>query len=223
MKNSKIYGIAIIIGTIGGIITMLFHPTGNDLLGQPDEIARRNELITVVVHSLAISSSPLLFFGLLGFSRRLGLQNPLVSAALVAYGFGTILVICAGVINGLVGPTLTRKINQADEATKMILSQIYANNYLLNQAFSKVFVVAAGFALIAWSICILKQGRLMTINAVIGLVIGFLSILGILSGHLTLNVHGFGLLIFAQSVWTILIAFFMIRSEKISESIQTEN
>lgn len=214
MKHSKIHGIALITGTLGGVITMLFHPTGRDLLGQPDEIAHRYELITITVHSLAITSLPIMFFGFLGFSRRLGLGNPLVSAALIAYGFGAIAVMCAGVINGLVAPVLMRKINEADEPTQNFLHLVLMNNSLLNQALTKVFVVAVGFALIAWSIHLWKKGRLMKITAVIGFIVSILSLAGIFSGHLKLDVHGFGLFIFAQSIWTILVAVFMIRTEK---------
>ena len=47
MKHKQIYGIALIIGTLGAVVTMIFHPTGHDLLDQPDEIVRRNELIAV--------------------------------------------------------------------------------------------------------------------------------------------------------------------------------
>lgn len=213
MKHSKIYGIALIIGTLGGIITMLFHPTGNDLLNQPDEIARRNELITTAAHSLAIFSLPLLFFGFLGFSRRLGLENPFNLAGLIAYGFGTIAVLNAAVINGLVAPTLTRKIIGADEPTQNLLRLILTSNFSLNQAFTKVFVVATAIALISWSICLLKKGRMMKATAIIGFAVGIFGILGILTGHLRLNVHGFGLFMFVQSIWTILIAVFMLRPE----------
>jgi hypothetical protein len=79
MKHSSIYGIALLAGSLGAVITIFFHPVGADLLGQPDEIARRNEMITIATHSVALFSSPLLFLGFLGFSRRLGLdRNKLV-------------------------------------------------------------------------------------------------------------------------------------------------
>jgi hypothetical protein len=223
MKHSKLYGFALIVGTLCGAITMLFHPTGRDLIGQPDEIAHRYELITVAVHSLAIFGLPVMFFGFLGFSRRLGLENPLVSAALIAYGFGAIAVMSAAVINGLVGPVLTGKINEADEPTRKLFHLMLMNNSLLNQAFTKVFVAAVGFALITWSIHLWNKGRLMQISAILGFVVGILSWSGIFSGHLKLDVHGFGLFTFAQSIWTLLVAVFMIRTEnKESDIISQE-
>lgn len=213
MRYSKIYGIALIIGTWGGIVTMIFHPTGHDLLNQPDDIARRNELIAAAVHILAIISLPIVFFGLLGFCRRLGLENPLVSLGLIVYGFGGIAVMSAAVLSGLVGPLLTRKILESDEAAQKILRAILMSNFQLNQGFTKVYVVAVAVAFMMWSILLLRNGRMMQITAIIGFVIGILSLLGIFSGHLKLDVHGFGLFTFAQSIWLILVAAFMIRSE----------
>lgn len=213
MKHSKIYGIALIIGTLGGLITMLFHPTGHDLLNQPDEIARRNEMIAAAVHVLAIISLPIVFFGLSGFCRRLDLENPLVSLGLIVYGFGAIAVMPAAVLSGLVGPVLTRKILESDEATQKILHLILMNNFQLNQGFTKVYVAAVAVAFIMWSILLLKKGRLMQAAAITGFIVGAFGLIGVFSGHLKLDVHGFGLFTFAQSIWLILIAVFMIRPE----------
>lgn len=192
---------------------MLLHPTGHDLLNQPDEIARRNEVIAVAAHSLAIFSLPLLFFGFLGLSRSLGFNNPLNLAGLIAYGVGAVAVMNAAVINGLVGPALTRKIIEADESTQIFLRLVLMNNLLLNQAFTKIFVIAASIALISWSVCLLKKGSLAQITAIAGFVVGITGLLGILTGHLRLDVHGFGLFMFAQSIWTMLAAVFMIGSK----------
>jgi hypothetical protein len=211
MKHSSIYGVALVVGSLSAIITMIFHPTGRDLLGQPDEIARRNETIAIAMHSLALFGVPLLFFGFLGFSRRLGLDHPLVSAAIVSYGFALLAGTCAAVINGLVAPAITRRILTADEVTQPLLRLILMNNTLINQAFDKIFIVSGSLAIIFWSACMIRVGRFARIVALLGIVIGLVCILGLFSGHLRLNAHGFGLLIFGQMIWTILIAVFLFR------------
>lgn len=203
MKHSSIYGVALIAGALGGIITMLFHPTGHDLLTQADQTARRNEMITVATHSLALISIPVSVFGFLGLSRKLGWERPLISAAFVAYSFGQVAVMCAAVINGLVAPVLTRQILTADESTQQILRSLLLNNSLLNQAFSKVFVVAESVAILLWSVCIMKSGRFAQSIGIIGYAIGISSLVALLFGHFRLNVHGFGLLVFGQATWSI--------------------
>ena len=215
MKHSSIYGAALIAGSVGMVVTMMFHPTGHDLLAQPDDIARRNEMITVATHSLALVSIPILLLGFQGLSRRLGGDSPLVAAALIAYAFGAVAAMCAAIINGMVAPVLTRQMLTADESARQLLHTILTSNGLLNQAFTKVFVVASSFAMISWSACILKGGRLAKSIGVIGCVVGFAGLVGLLSGHLRLNVHGFGLLIFGQSVWTILVGVLLARSDSL--------
>jgi hypothetical protein len=213
MKHSTVYSATLIIGALGAVVTMIFHPTGTDLLGQPDEIARRNEMITIATHSVALFSLPLLFFGFLGFSRRIGLNHPLVLAAIVSYGFALIAAMNAVVINGLVAPVITRQIITTDGTTREVLRMILMNNTLFNQAFDKVFIVACSYAILFWSVRIIKNGGLAKIIGVFGCALSLISIFSILSGHVRMNVHGFGLLVFGQIVWTILVAVFLFRLE----------
>lgn len=211
MKNTKFYAIAIFIGTLGGIVTMAFHPTGNDLLNPADEVARRNEMIATGVHILAIVCLPIVFFGLQGFSRLLSLDKPIVSAALIVYGFGLLAVMNSAVFSGLVGTTLTRRILESEAAERGVWRALLHYNGLLNQGFSKVYVIFVSVALILWSIAFFNRGKLPKITAVIGFLVGAFGLLGLLSGHLRLDVHGFGLYIFAQSVWLVLVGIFMFR------------
>lgn len=200
--------VALIAGSLGAVITMIFHPTGHDLLGQTDEIACHNEMITVAMHSLALFSSPLLLFGFFGLSRRLGLDNGLVSATLIAYLLSVFGGIFAAIINGIVAPSITRQIITADENAGQFLRLILMNNTLLNQAFTKVYIVGSSFVIIRWSLCMVRKAGFAQIIVVLGCLIGSIALLGLFSGHLRLNVHGFGLLIFGQTVWTILVTVF---------------
>jgi hypothetical protein len=211
MKHSALYGGALIVGSVGGIVTMLFHPTGHDLLAQADQIARRNEAITVATHSLALASTPVLLFGFSGLSRRLDWEYPPTWAAFIAYAFAAAAAMCAAVINGLAGPVLTRQILNADEPSRQVLQAVFVNNTLLNGAFSKVFVVASSAAITLWSVSILKSSRFAKSIGVTGCIVGLASIAVLLSGHLRLNVHGFGLLVFAQSAWVILLGALLCR------------
>jgi hypothetical protein len=213
MHNYKYYAIAIILGNIGGLITMAFHPTGADLMNKPADVARQNELIAAAVHALAIISLPVLFFGLVGFCRKLGRESPIHLLGLITYGLGQVAVMSAAVISGFVGPALTRRIPEADDATKNILYALLMNNHQINQGFSKVYVVAAGTAAVLWSIGLLRHGTLMKAIAVLGFIFGSASILGVFSGHLKLDVHGFGAFILAQAIWLILAAIFTMNTE----------
>ena len=83
-----------------------------------------------------------------------------------------VAVMVAAVINGLIGPVLTRKILEADEPTQKLLHLILLNNYLLNQGLTKVYVAATAFAVMAWSVYLWSKGKLMKAAAVIGFIVG---------------------------------------------------
>jgi hypothetical protein len=207
MKQDKLSGIALIVGSLAMIITMAFHPTGRDLFAG-------HITLNVVVHSLALASVPVLVFGFLGLSQSLGFDNPTVSFGFVAYSFGSVAAMCAAVINGLVAPSLVREYLSSDESEKQNLLSLFHYGGLLNSAFAKVLIVATSVAILFWSIALIKKSLLANVAAVIGIIFGLLGIVGILSGHLRINVHSFGLFIFGQAAWTVLIGVLMIRSNE---------
>jgi urea transporter len=213
MKHSSIYGIALIAGSLGGVVTMIFHPSGADLIGPAEHVIRHNEMMTVVAHSLALVSIPLSLFGYVYLSYRLGWGRAATIAALVAYGFASVAAMGAAVASGFVAPAITRRMPAADESARQVLQTVFHYNGYLNQGFAKVFVVASSVAVILWSITLLKSSGFARIIGVIGCVVGIVSLAAFFGGHLRLNVHGFGLFIFAQSAWAILVGALLCRPE----------
>ncbi len=213
MRHSSIYGIALIVGALGTVITMIFHPTGSDLLQQNKDIAQRGEMIAVATHSLALVSVPILFYGFWGLYKQIGKNSPLASAALTAYLFATFAVICAATFGGLVAPNLTRQMLTADESTRKLLGEMLHYNFQLNQAFAKVFVVGSSLSVIMWSVLILKLNKFATTIGIIGCVIAIVSLVTFFAGYLKLDVYGFGLFAFGQSIWIILLGIFLVRSK----------
>lgn len=207
MNKDKVSGIALILGSIAMVVTMVLHPTGHDLFAG-------RIMLTIVVHTLAIASIPVIIYGFLGFSQRVGFENQTVSFAFVLYSFGCVAVLSAGVINGLAAPSLVSRYFDADEATKQSIHLLVTYGGILNSAFAKVFMVATSTAMIFWSIAIFKKSKLARITAIIGIAFALFGIVGILSGHLRTSVHGFGLFIFGQAAWTVLIGVLMIRSDR---------
>jgi hypothetical protein len=75
--------------------------------------------------------------------------------------------------------------------------------FLLNQAFARIYVVLAAIAIALWSWASLAGRELPRALAVYGLILGAALVAGLTSGHLTLGIHGFGLVILGQSAWMI--------------------
>ena len=75
--------------------------------------------------------------------------------------------------------------------------------FQINQAFSRIYTVAASVSIALWSISALRHGGLSRGIAIYGCIIAPVLILAICTGHLTLNVHGMAIVVFAQAIWFI--------------------
>ena len=200
MTDDRISGMALIIGMAGSIITMAFHPTGHDL-STPEHSASMMQL-NVAVHSLALVCVPILFMGALGLTRRLASPNRLALAGLVLFGFAEIAVMIAATVSGLVAPGLFHHM-AADPGMADIWRAVLTLNGHLNQAFAQVYVVASSAAIVLWSAAILRSGNFSRPLGVYGYILGPLTVIAVLSGHIRLNVHGFGMVVVSQAVWFI--------------------
>src|SRR4029077_15204324 len=98
MTDDKKGGIALIAGSLAGILTMGLHPTVRDLVA-PDRLAPMSMLL-IGGHALAVASVPVLFLGALALARRLGSSDWLALTALVLYGFALAPVLVAAVVDG---------------------------------------------------------------------------------------------------------------------------
>jgi hypothetical protein len=200
MTDDRKSGIALITGMTGTIITMALHPTGHDLTsGNAASMMQLN----VAVHTLALVCVPILFLGALGLTQRLASPNRLALSGLVLFGFAEAAVMIAAAASGLIAPGLFHHMSEAGPGTADAWRAVMALNGHLNQAFALIFTVASSVAIVLWSAAILKSSIFNRALGIYGSILGPLTILGVLSGHVRLNVHGFGLVILGQAIWFI--------------------
>ncbi len=211
MKDETKGGIALIAGSLAGIITMALHPTVRDLFA-PDKLAPM-ALLLIGVHALAVVSLPVLFLGALALSRRVASPDRLAIAALVVYGFALTAVLVAAVVDGFVVPSLAREImTTAPPASEGWRIALYYNGFL-NQAFARVFFVASSTSIVLWSASILRTQALAPGVAFYGLLVGPVVIIAVVSG-LRLDPHGAGSLILGQSLWFIVVGILLWKSKE---------
>lgn len=210
MKRDVSSGILLIIGALAGVAVMALHPTAHRLMTGPD--AARQTGINVLVHGVALAAVPVVFLGLLGASRRLGFPD-LALAALVAWGFGAAAVISAAVASGFVAPAVIERLLEAQGGERDVFHALLAYTGFLNQAFAKVYVTATSAAILLWSAAIVKDRRLARSAGIAGILVGAALLLGVLSGYLRLNVHGFGVVTLAQSAWLIWVGVLLCRGD----------
>ncbi len=77
--------------------------------------------------------------------------------------------------------------------------------FQINQAFARIYSVAASLAMILWSISALRNGGFGRGVAIYGCIIAPLVIVAIGSGRVRLDVHGMAAVWLGQAIWFILV------------------
>ncbi|HEY3174258.1 MAG TPA: hypothetical protein VGK94_00705 [Candidatus Polarisedimenticolia bacterium] len=206
MERDAASGFALLLGSLCFIVTMVFHPSSGSV-----ERLVREAPVSVWTHSLALASIPVTFLGLLGVHHRLKAAHMLSTAALVAYGFGSVAAMCAAVLNGLAAPAFATRF-ASEPATRDMVRAILTYNSLLNTGFAKVFMVAAAAALVLWSIAILRTRALAPWAGWVGGLVGGAGLVSVLGGFLGTSVHEFGLFILGLSAWTVSVGVLLCQS-----------
>lgn len=222
MKKTTIYGIALILGTLGFIVTMIFHPTGADIMNN-NENSFHGIQVAIYTHGLAIGSIPVAFLGFWGLSRLLGTERISVQLALIFYGFGCIAAMCAAVCSGFGATSLAKLVLKTDsESAKQILLVVYQYNGFMNQGFAKVFVVTLSIAIILWSYNLWQKNLIGKIIGTLGGLFSLFYLIIFFTGTVRLDVAGFGLIIFVHAVWSILLSIWIIKWNSESETVNLQ-
>jgi hypothetical protein len=219
MKDNRLGGIALIIGAVSGMITMSLHPVAGAHPITPDQFEKLATLL-IGVHVLAIAGVPFSFLGALALTRRLDSPGRLALVGLVTYSLGLVAVTIAPAISGLVGTEILRHII-ARGADSDQWRTLMAYNFLINQAFAKIFVVASCSAVALWSLRIVTSRALPAAIGIYGLLLGPAIVIALISGALSLDAHGFGLVIFSQAIWFIVAGILLLRSKETPSGLPT--
>ena len=199
MTDNGKSGIALVAGSACGLVTMAIHPTAAGVATRAgyEHLA----LVSGAAHSIAIISVAVVFLGACGLTRRLHSSDRFAVAGLVAYGVAVVSALIAAAISGFVEPgimlRMTRDVPAAAPQWHIVIDAVFQ----INQAFGRIFAIAASGAVFLWSAAALRNGRLGRGLAVYGCVLAPAIIAGVLIGHLRMDVHGFTAIVVAQASW----------------------
>jgi hypothetical protein len=203
MTDDRKAGIALIAGSLGGIVTMALHPTGT--AGLTEEQVARLMAASGAVHSLAMVSVLLIFLGACGLTQRIAAADRISFAAMVTFGFACIAVFNATAVSGFIVPSVWRHMAHDVPAAAHQWQIVIDGIFQINQAFASIYSVAASLAIILWSAAALRNGGLGYGVAIYGCVVAPLIILGVGIGHLRPDVHGMAVIWLGQAIWFILV------------------
>ncbi len=205
MTRDTISGMALIVGSLGILVTMALHPSPGSV-----EALIRQSAIAIGTHTLALATIPVMFFGFLGLTRRLKADDIFAPAGLVTYGFGATAVMCAAVVSGLVAPTYAAQYGTDPDAQQILRAVLNYNGHL-NWAFAMVFMIAMPVAIIFWAIAMLRTRAFGRWVGWIGCLVGLGALAGVLVGFLDTSVHRFGLFVLGTSAWVIVVGALLCR------------
>ena len=207
MSPRRIDAAALALGALAMVVTMAVHPRGGSgqALREGESLSRLG-IAAVVSHSIAIAALPLLLLGFWGLSRRLGWESAPVRLAFAAYALATAAVLDAAVMSGFVSTGVAMSIRTETAEGARAVASLFAYTFVLNQAFAKVYAVTSSVAILLWSARAVRLGSGWRAPGILGILAGLAAAAGVLSGRLPLNVHGFGMVVLLQSVWTLWMA-----------------
>ena len=202
--RQRTVGLVLGVGSVVSVLLMMRHPSVQ-AHGVAQAIAEIGEKATLnrIVHGGLIGVMILVFAGFLGLAELLGPQLMRVRAAVLFHGCGVVFMLGAALVSGFVVTDFASGVASMPADKLDDLAPIFVLCHTLNQVLAKAGTLALSVALCAWSCALFSRGGCARILAGLGLLVGILPILGLLSGHLRLDVHGMGLVVFAQALWTI--------------------
>jgi hypothetical protein len=206
MTDDRKSGIALIAASAGLMLTMAIHPVGVRGLLTAQQ-AEHVSITSGAVHSLALVSVLMLFLGACGLTRCIAGADRISFAAIVTYGFACVAVLVAAAVSGFIVPAIVkhmvRDVPPAAHQWQIVIDSVFQ----INQAFARIYSVAASIAIVLWSVSVLRNGGMGQGVAIYGCVISALIILGIGSGRLRLDVHGMTVVALGQAIWFVLVGY----------------
>jgi len=205
-KNS---GLALIIGSIMMLMTMILHPVGGDI----DHLIRISRII-IISHSLAIASIPISLYGFWGLTVKLGQKDIFSLIAFIVICMSLFAAMIAATVNGLAIPFFVDHFEGATSHTIEAIHPTLEYSFALNKATTMIYIVGNCFSVLLWSIVIVKQKSLPAWTGYLGLLLGLGAVLLLLSGFVFNDLHGLRIFVVGNVIWMILVAYTLIRRHK---------
>jgi hypothetical protein len=168
------------------------------------------------VHIVAMACIGGFMFGYTVLSQRLGLRRAPVLAGLIAYGFGSVLMFIATVIDGFISTdTAALFVTKSPEAVRVGYWMVQAIAGVALTDIARVAWVCQSVAALAWAFSLLRERGLARKLGVVGLVSGALPAGAVFAAgsHMTETVV-VGILL-VQLIWNLTAATYLLTGSKV--------
>lgn len=199
MHSYRPAALGIAVALAAGLATMFLHPTGQDVTRVAD--SGGTNLLVTGVHAMAIIAQPLIVCGMIALTALLGLSKPVPVAALVFFCMSSVAVLIEAAASGFLAPLVVSGFGTADELRRNAMMADLRYTGQLNQSFASIQVLLSCIAIGLWSWSVWRDRTVTRAVAIVGAVVAIGLLGGRLSGHLSLGIHGYTLVVVAQAIW----------------------
>ncbi|WP_436514669.1 hypothetical protein [Ekhidna sp. To15] len=208
-NEQKGAGLALIIGSVLMIATMVLHPVGGDF----DQLLKI-VTIGIISHSLAILSVPFVAYGFFGLTMRLKSSSFLSYTGFSMMLFALVAAMMAAATNGLILTDMVKSYEGASEETIASLKPLFVFMRSFNHAFDYIFMGGVCLSILFWSIAMLKTKSMKSWVGYFGIFLAATSIILFLSGFELLHLAGFRVFIFGNVAWILTVGFYLRNSKE---------
>ena len=208
MRRETLGGWGLIAGSAMTLATMALHPTGHDIARAPGTQGP----LSLAVHVLALLGMPLVLYGTYALTRRLAPFGALAELALVFQAVAAVATIMAVVASGFLATDLAVRLAALEGDARATAAALLHYTGSVNQAFARVLVACSSIAIGLWSAEMLRTRAFGRGTGIFGASLAAVTLVALFSGRLRLDVHGFGAVVLAQSVWLVLVGVRLLRT-----------
>ena len=210
MKQDRLSGIAIIVGSLMAILVMALHPVGGDL--QRDiEYLTRIASAAFWVHVLALVAIAIQAFGFVGLFRLLNPDLAFARAGFLSFVIAWIAVFGAAVAGGILPAGIIEMYPRLAPPEQTAMHVLWGYTIMINQTLGTIWIVGTCLGVLFWSALMWLQSTPWKIASVVGLAAGSIGLLSIVTGLLRLTVTGAGLFVAGFGLWAIIVGGLMCR------------
>lgn len=206
-------GIVILVGSILSVFAMGHHPSVSGSGAAAVEELAREAALAGLVHGSLIALMVAMIYGFWVFAERLDLSAGVVRLGTVSYLVGVAAMIGAALISGFVVSGLGARYAGAEPGAIETARHLMAFGHAANQALAKLGVMAMSGAILLWSARLSGRSGTNRVIGWLGVAIGLVPPVLLLSDRLQLDVTGMGAVVIAQGVWNVAIGVQLIRRQ----------
>ncbi len=211
--TSRLAGVVIIASAVASITAVALDSmaSGHDALSVMQSMVKLQSSHQLV-HIVAMACLAGLMFGYSVLAQRLGLRRAPVLAGLVTYGFGSMLMMIAAVIDGFISTDVAAMfVGKSPEAVKAgyWMIQAASNGALIDLA--RVSWVFQSIAAVCWSVALLGEQGYARKVGMLGLVVGTLPAVAVFQAGSNMTDTVVITILLLQAVWNLAAASVLIK------------